>query len=172
MREVNRARISAANTPSVAVGERYGRLTVRAYAGQPRRERRWLCECDCGEMVEVGTGSLRSGNTRSCGCLRRDTNTARLTTHGASKTRTYASWKTMLQRCDDENHVAFSYYGGRGITVCERWRSFENFLADMGKRPEGKTLDRIDPDGNYEPSNCRWATYKEQRANHRPKKVG
>lgn len=82
-------------------------------------------------------------------------------------TLTYRSWQSMISRCTYDTNASWEHYGGRGITVCERWRAFTNFLADMGERPEGKTLDRIDPDGNYEPSNCRWATPTEQRANRR-----
>jgi hypothetical protein len=82
--------------------------------------------------------------------------------HGWSTTPTYNSWRSMRHRCDNESNVGYAQYGGRGISYCERWALFENFLADMGERPEGKTLDRIDPDGNYEPSNCRWATVSEQ----------
>ncbi len=119
-------------------------------------------------------GKLRSGKTKSCGCYARDKASEwgkKATRHGhAGKrpSRTYQSWIAMRNRCYREKDVHYASYGGRGITVCGSWRaSFEVFLADMGERPEGKTLDRIDPDGNYEPGNCRWATPVEQRANWR-----
>ena len=85
----------------------------------------------------------------------------------SKRTPTYTAWSAMRARCSYKPHVSYKYYGARGVSVCERWDSFENFLADMGERPEGKTLDRIDPDGNYEPGNCRWATFREQRLNQR-----
>lgn len=143
--------------------KRFGRLTVLRYAGKKdRRNHLWLCRCDCGtEKVVIG-GNLLRGNTRSCGCLKREIHTS----HGAWGNPTYVSWNTMLQRCLNHRKPAYRRYGGRGITVCERWRRFENFLADMGERPAGRTLDRYpDKDGNYEPGNCRWATPTEQANN-------
>jgi hypothetical protein len=142
-------------------GKRFDRWFVLERAG--RRRKRWLCRCICGAERAVHGSRLRNGTSRSCGCLRRR--------HGHSgngkkrkPSRTYKSWESMHWRCNDLQNPN---YGGRGITVCARWRKFENFLADMGKRPRGKTLDRIDPDGNYEPGNCRWATPTEQYFNRR-----
>jgi hypothetical protein len=118
----------------------------------------WLCRCDCGTERFVRGSEIYLGNSTSCGCTRRR--------HGMTKTRTFKSWDSMKQRCLNPNSPDYSRYGGLGITVCERWlSSFENFLADMGERPDGKSLDRIDNDGNYEPSNCRWATASEQQFN-------
>jgi hypothetical protein len=144
-------------------GQRYGNLLVLGYAGYVKkaRETQWLCECDCGERKVYSLNNLRAGHVYSCGCARWRV------LHGASDTPTYSSWKSMRWRCGDKKN---KYYGGRGITVCERWNGrlgFVNFLADMGKRPSGKTLDRINPDGNYEPTNCRWADDHEQRWNQR-----
>jgi hypothetical protein len=116
-------------------------------------------------------GNLRSGDVRSCGCLQREIIARRNRTHGHSvrgaETPTYRSWKAMHTRCTNPNPSTWAHYGGRGIEICERWRSFESFLEDMGERPEGTSIDRIDVDGNYEPGNCRWATPTEQRANRR-----
>lgn len=148
-------------------GERFGSLLVKQRAGSNTLGVLWSCACDCGGTIFARTSALRSGNTRSCGCYQR-THAVR---HGSSGTPTYKSWAAMLARCRNENHQAFADYGGRGVAVCERWQRFENFLADMGKRPSGRTLDRIDVDGNYEPTNCRWATPAEQRRNQRQAKI-
>lgn len=163
------------------VGSRYGRLVVvellleRSRSGQ----RRYLCVCDCGEQVAVLSDDLKRGRTQSCGCLQRE-NTSRKTSvprkhgHGspAALSPTYQSWRSMKARCFNRGcGKSWSHYGGRGITVCARWLGpygFENFLADMGARPKGTTLDRLDVDGNYEPRNCRWATAVEQRHNRQP----
>jgi len=158
-------------------GQRFGRLAVEAYACTRAGRAVWLCRCACGASALVRGGDLRSGNTRSCGCFALDTqravgrsSAARGTTHGRSRTPQYKAWAGMLQRCSNKNARAYKYYGARGIKACPRWFRFENFLADMGERPPGKTLDRINNDGNYEPSNCRWATPKEQQANRRVSK--
>lgn len=153
-------------------GKRYGRLLVQA-AGTPtpQGKSRWWCLCDCGNRSLVVGSDLRSGNTTSCGCRKEELRAARFTTHGfraSGRTHpSYPSWANMLQRCTNPNDPAYRHYGGRGITVCERWQSFENFLADMGERPEGLTLDRTDNEGNYEPGNCKWATRAQQSANRR-----
>lgn len=125
----------------------------------------WECLCSCGEKCFVSSNNLNSGNTKSCGCLVLDTNT----THGMSHTKEYQCRADMIDRCENSNNPYFMDYGGRGIEVCERWRnSFEAFYADMGPCPKGKSLDRWpDNDGDYEFTNCRWATSFEQRANCR-----
>lgn len=149
-------------------GRQFGRLTVLARGDDwtsptsTARQVRWICRCTCGSEVLVLAASLRRG-TKSCGCLVRDLPT----THGMYGTPTYLSWAAMIARCTRPRHKKWSHYGGRGITICDRWRDFPNFLADMGERPAGHTLDRIDVDGNYEPGNCRWATPTQQRSNRR-----
>lgn len=151
------------------VGNRYGRLVaLRKVPARDRSGAWYQCRCDCGEITYVSTNKLRNGHTKSCGCLKRERGIAGPNlSHGMSKTRTYKTWKLMRARCNTPSDSHYRWYGARGIAVCPRWESFENFLSDMGERPQGQTLDRIDPDGDYEPSNCRWATTKEQAETNR-----
>lgn len=146
-------------------GHKYGLLTPLEYKGGSY----WLCRCDCGETALVTAGRMRSGNTTSCGCHKRSVLGLSTTKHGKTGTRVHRIWKGMRNRCNNEATPRYKDYGGRGIRVCARWDSFENFYADMGDPPEGLTLDREDNDGDYEPSNCRWATQAEQQANKRRK---
>lgn len=126
----------------------------------------WFCVCSCGNTTVVAGVSLRSGATRSCGCLFLEKNTTHNLYHSSPL---YRRWDSMRSRCYNPNHKSYKNYGGRGVTVCRRWGKFENFHNDMisGYRP-GLTLDRKNNDGNYSPSNCRWATWVEQMANKRP----
>ena len=133
----------------------------------------WNCKCVCGKLIEVRGDRLTRGNTKSCGCVGRQNQIKAVTHHGMRTSAEYVAWTAMKARCQNLQNVNWENYGGRGIKVCERWlESFENFFADMGKRPSpAHSLDRKNNDGNYEPDNCRWATKKEQRLNQRPQLI-
>lgn len=148
-------------------GKQFGRLTAVHLIGSYKKAHYWLCRCSCGKSVEVASGSLRSGNTMSCGCLISEGVISRSTTHGKSKTAIYGMWRRMIQRCEDENCTDYKYYGARGITVCDAWHNFETFIKDVGDRPKGMTLDRVRNNEGYGPDNFRWATHHEQMNNTR-----
>jgi hypothetical protein len=148
-------------------GQRFERLTVIRPIGTRYKKVHWLCLCDCGRDTIVATGSLQSGHIRSCGCLYVDSRSTTNCTHRLSGTPEHRVWKGMITRCENQGRDFYPRYGGRGIKVCREWReSFPQFLADMGHRPSDRhTLERKDNDGDYEPSNCRWATMVEQGQN-------
>lgn len=154
-------------------GHRFGRLVVvrEAPIQRSKKNRFWECLCDCGATREIVGYSLTRGITSSCGCLHREVVASRLRTHGHRKSRAYVVWRSMRQRCLDKNCKSYPRYGGAGITVCERWNSFENFLADMGDPLPGMTLDRTDNAKGYSPDNCAWRSQREQQRNRRNNRI-
>lgn len=161
------------------LGMMYGRLTVVSYVGMvskgllPARST-WLCRCECGKEKAMSGNALKRNKYKSCGCQNSPEHVgARMRKHGKRNSPEYHSWNSMIRRCTHPQRDHYSYYGGRGIKVCDRWlTSIDNFIADMGPRPaRGMSIERNDPDGDYEPKNCRWATAKEQRANHRKRQA-
>lgn len=150
-------------------GKQFGRWKVVRYAGPSAMCAKWLCKCECGNERELFSSSLISGRSRSCGCWVSGLVSSASTKHGhnriSGQSPTYKSWRAMLRRCTDKSHRNYAIYGGKGVAVCRRWLKFANFLADMGERPDGKTLDRIDGNKDYCKSNCRWSSPMEQANN-------
>lgn len=154
-------------------GQRFSRLLVVRLADRAGREIRWECRCECGVSAIVRGNQLRSGGTKSCGCLKREASSRNILAlrnsnfrHGKRRTPEYCAWSNMIQRCSNAKHPFYEWYGGRGISVCDEWQDFKVFFADMGCRPSlGHSLDRIDVNGHYAPANCRWASMAVQANN-------
>ena len=164
---------------TITPGNRFGRWTAleeTKFRDYPSRARMPFqsCRCDCGTIQFVAHSKLRNGHSRSCGCLQAEVTTNRSLKHGhkrrSAETKSYRAWNNMLNRCTNPNVKSFPDYGGRGITICERWLKFENFLEDMGPSPEGLSIDRLDNDIGYSKENCAWRTSLDQARNRRKRK--
>lgn len=159
--------IKSKKKSKIKIGDKFNRWTVLKNVGIIKACTHFRCRCKCGNIRIVSVSHLSSGHTKSCGCLKRE----RLVTHGMTGTPTYYSWVGMIQRCYNSNNIRYENYGGRGITVCQEWRkSFEVFFKDLGKRPQGLTIERIDNNLGYFKENCKWATYTEQNLNRKIQK--
>ena len=152
-------------------GQTFGKLTVISLHHSDQRPY-WLCQCDCGNTTIARSDHLKTSRIKSCGCMRRANSVIRFgSSNGLYLHKLYQTWVNIQKRCHDKNGISYKDYGARGIKVCERWRSsFQHFLDDMGERPDNHSIDRIDNDGDYSPTNCKWSTYSEQRLNQRQRK--
>ena len=148
-------------------GQKFNRLTIIKPVGRYRRAVVYLCKCDCGKELMISSTQVKTGSSKSCGCLQRDILSKLMTKHGMWDTPTYHSWNGMKDRCKNPKSTFYSYYGGRGIKVCKRWEIFENFFEDMGEAPKHLTIDRIDSNSGYFKENCKWSSREEQIRNRR-----
>jgi hypothetical protein len=166
MREIDGIKVHA-NTKDLR-GVVFGMLTALKLTGLPKHKATWLCQCECGATKEIGANSLLRGHTESCGCLRAKLMGDRFRKHGLHGSHEYWTWVDIRDRCRRQSHASYKNYGGRGISVCPQWDSYQTFYNDMGPRPSDKhSIERINNDGNYAPDNCKWATKYEQSRNKR-----
>jgi len=157
--------------PNREIGKKYGKWTIIEYVDMHRKLQRYKIRCECGfESINVAA-DLRAGKSKQCSTCHNRENARNNTKHGRHEDPVYKVWSSMIARCNNQNSNVYDRYGGRGIKVCDRWLKFENFIKDMGERPENMTIDRIDNNGNYEPSNCRWVSHKENCNNRSNKKL-
>ncbi len=147
------------------VGQRFGRLVCLNRVNRPGKNSYWRFKCDCGKEIVTSRGSVTSGNSKSCGCLRAECTSRRLFKHGLGKSRVYRIWRHMHSRCYNKKVESYKWYGAKGIRVCKRWHDFKNFLADMGTHPTATSIDRLDGTKGYFKINCKWSTHGEQAAN-------
>lgn len=152
-------------------GRRFGRLVAVKRVRTQSGIYKWACRCDCGSNVEVRIDGLTSGRAKSCGCFKRDRVSQTHETHGLSKHPLYKCWVSMWERCTDPENQSYGNYGGRGIKVCDRWADIRNFIADMGPKPKGGSIDRINNNAGYSPDNCRWADRQTQSRNRRTSRI-
>lgn len=156
--------------PEREVGKKYGKWTITKFIDMHRKLQRYETVCDCGEKGIHTAADLRAGKSNQCTLCHNRENAENNKKHGLHGTPLYRVWCSMLHRCNNPNAPFYNRYGGRGIKVCDRWSKFENFLDDMGQRPEGMTIDRTNNDGNYEPGNCKWVSHKENCNNRNKRK--
>lgn len=146
-------------------GQKFGKLTAVSFVERSKRKTFWRWLCDCGNEKIAWASHVKEGRVKSCGCANSESRRAKPDWHGKTNSPEYRTWTNMMTRCYNEKTERFAHYGGKGVRVCERWHDFKLFYADMGDRPVGTSIDRINSDGDYELENCRWATKKEQADN-------
>lgn len=167
---IEEALVPLSKPKEVKPGQRFGLLTTVSLGNLPDKKS-WVCLCDCGKSHTAREYHLRIGSILSCGCLRKRKFLERSTSHGMSKTKTYQVWHDMIARCENPSHQSYKNYGGRGISVCERWHDIQLFEQDMGDPPPGMWIERVDNDAGYFPENCKWASRDEQMLNRRTSRL-